>query len=353
MTNELQASASIKLSVCIATFNRAGFIGETLDAIVPQLNSEVELVVVDGASTDHTADLMMGYAARHREITYRREPQNCGVDEDFDKAVQFARGEYCWLLSDDDIIAADAISTVLNYLSDSPQLVVVNAEIRTRELTGILKPNQLEIAEDRQFRGDQEQEFFATTAAYLTFIGAVVIRREIWLSRDRASYFGSQFIHVGVIFQPPPLAHSKIIAKPLIRIRYGNALWTARAFDIWMEKWPLIVWSIARFDESAKKAVVARHPAQSIRFLLWYRALGAYGKREYQSLVSRKRPHHPLAGAIAVLPARASNAAVALYLLVRHHSNMRVMLYDLFRSQCSSAITRWSARRFQFPGTER
>lgn len=37
----------IKLSICIATFNRAAFIGATLDSIISQATEEVEIVVVD------------------------------------------------------------------------------------------------------------------------------------------------------------------------------------------------------------------------------------------------------------------------------------------------------------------
>ena len=46
------------LSICIATHNRADYIGETLDSIIPQLTDEVEIVVVDGASTDATRTVM-------------------------------------------------------------------------------------------------------------------------------------------------------------------------------------------------------------------------------------------------------------------------------------------------------
>ena len=36
------------LSICIATYNRARFIGETLDSIIPQVTPAVEIVIVDG-----------------------------------------------------------------------------------------------------------------------------------------------------------------------------------------------------------------------------------------------------------------------------------------------------------------
>ena len=41
-----------KLSICMATYNRGKFIGLTLDSIMSQMRSDVELIVVDGASPD-------------------------------------------------------------------------------------------------------------------------------------------------------------------------------------------------------------------------------------------------------------------------------------------------------------
>ena len=49
----------IKLSICIATYNRGAFISETLDCILTQIEPGVEIVVVDGASADNTSDVMV------------------------------------------------------------------------------------------------------------------------------------------------------------------------------------------------------------------------------------------------------------------------------------------------------
>lgn len=344
----------MKLSVCIATFNRAAFIGQTLDAIVPQLTPEVELLVVDGASGDDTAEVMAQYVLRHPQVVYRREAENSGVDRDFDKAVQYARGDYCWLLSDDDILVDDAIATVLEALVDEPALVVVNAEVRSKDLSVLLKPSQLALPADRDFSMQQHESLFTAAASYLSFIGAVVIRRAAWLARERSPYFGSLFIHMGIIFQPPEIGPARIIARPLIRIRYGNAMWTARGFEIWIDKWPRLVWSFEQFGVAARAAVSPRHPATSLKTLLHYRAIGAYGPGEYQALLAGgKRPHHRLARAVAALPARAVNAAVALYCLARRHADSRTMLHDLVRASCASSVTRWVARRFRFPEMER
>ncbi len=49
------------LSICIATYNRAEYIGETLESIIPQVTDEVEIVIVDGASTDNTSSVVKHY----------------------------------------------------------------------------------------------------------------------------------------------------------------------------------------------------------------------------------------------------------------------------------------------------
>lgn len=344
----------MRLSICIATFNRAGFIGETLDAILPQLTRNVELVVVDGASVDCTAEVMADYVRRFPAIVYRRETENCGVDRDFDKAVQYANGDYCWLMSDDDILVADAIATVLGRLADEPELVVVNAEVWSKDLSVTLKPRQLAVSADCDFGPQDHERLFAASASYLSFIGAVVIRRATWMGRERTRYFGSLFIHVGVIFQPPQIGYAKIIARPLIRIRYGNAMWTARGFEIWIDKWPNLIWSFAQFTAETRSGITARHPANSLKVLLHYRAIGAFGRAEYRSMLAdRRRPHHSLARAVAALPARVVNAALALYCLGRRHADARMMLHDLVRASCASSLAQWVARRFRFPEMEK
>lgn len=343
----------MKLSVCIATFNRAGFIAQTLESIVPQLTAGVEIVVVDGGSSDHTPAVMAGLVRNCPAIAYHRERENQGVDRDFDKAVGYASGQYCWLLSDDDLLVPGAIAAVLSRLADEPDLLIVNAQIRTRELAGVLKSNQLELEADCDLNGAEQERLLALAGRYLSFIGAVVIRRAAWLARERAAYYGSQFIHVGVIFQAPPLARVRIVAQPLIQIRYGNASWSARGFDIWVRRWPGLIWSFAQYSDRARAGITARFPARSAKTLLWYRAIGAYGPAECRTLQAGREPYHPLAALLARVPARLANAGVAAYLYARRHADAAVLLYDLVRAGCASAAARWAAKRFRFPETER
>ena len=54
-----------KLSVCIPVYNFGSFLGQTLDSILLQLTNDVEVLVVDGASTDNTSQTMVQWMARY------------------------------------------------------------------------------------------------------------------------------------------------------------------------------------------------------------------------------------------------------------------------------------------------
>ena len=158
-----------KLSICVATYNRGKFIGETLDSILCQSMQGVEIVVVDGASPDNTPEVMAPYLSAHPEIRYFREQENSGVDRDYDKAVAYATGEYCWLMTDDDLLRPGAVSRVLERIDGSPDLVVVNAEVRNYDFSIVLQERILDFSGDREYGAEDGEKFFSE-AAGLSFV---------------------------------------------------------------------------------------------------------------------------------------------------------------------------------------
>ncbi|TAK97862.1 MAG: glycosyltransferase, partial [Verrucomicrobia bacterium] len=215
----------IQLSICIATLNRAAFIGETLESIVTQLTDEVEIVVVDGASTDQTGEIVKSFAARFPRLRYLRLEQKGGVDQDYCKTVDMARGEYCWLFPDDDLLKPGAVAAVLAATRKNYSLIVVNAEVRSVDLSACLQPSRVRFTEDRIYATEApaRNQLLADVGNYLSFIGGVVIRRDIWNQREKERYLGTVFIHLGVLFQSPLPGNALAIAHPWITIRYGNA----------------------------------------------------------------------------------------------------------------------------------
>lgn len=327
-------SENIKLSICIATLNRAAFIGETLDSIVSQVTDEVEIVIVDGASTDNTEEVVKGYQKKHACIRYFRLAAKGGVDRDYSRAVEWARGRYCWLFSDDDILLPGAIHAVLGSIERNYGLILVNSEIRSVDLSKVLKPCALGQREDRVYRAEDAEALFTDVASYLSFIGCVVIQKSLWDARDKESYFGTLFVHMGVIFQAPLACETLVLAKPFIAIRYGNAMWSGNSFGISLFKWPDLIWSFSAYSDRAKQAVSVREPWRSAAKLLIFRARGAYGPKEYEQFLAPRmnsRWSRLVAQMIARLPGTLVNLALCLYFSVfrRLHENAEIQLLDL------------------------
>ena len=250
---------AVKLSVCIATLNRAAFIGTTLDSILAQLTDDCEVVVLDGASTDDTERVMSEYQARFARLRYIRQVTNNGFDQDYDRVVELARGKYCWLMTDDDLFKPGAVAAVLAALDRSPSLVVVTTEIRDLSLSRVLQHRWPDFASDRVYGPSEMDRLFVEVGGAL-YCNAFIVDREMWLARERQRYYGSLHIYMGVIFQQPLPADTVVIAEPLISHRLGNAHTFSAVFDevVWV-KWPTVVESLA-LSKSAKSKVYSAQP---------------------------------------------------------------------------------------------
>lgn len=283
---------SVELSICIPTLNRAAFIGETLDSIVSQLESSVEVVIVDGGSKDDTEAVVKSYVDRFPYIRYIRRGEdaaatNAGFDRDCSYAVEVSGGTHCWLMTDDDILRPRAVAQVLAKIREDHDIVILSCQVRDLQLREVIVESRPGFVQDRVFTAAEWDEFFSRVVVHLTFVGAVVVRRSLWLSRHADKYFGSGFVHVGVLFCAPISGSAVVLAEPLIVIRNGNGQWNARAFDIFMLRWPQLLWSFEGVSDTAKQAVTPREPWQLMRVLLLQRAFGRYSVREFEMVRDR------------------------------------------------------------------
>jgi abequosyltransferase len=264
-----------KVSLCIATMNREAVFGETLASIGSQITAAWEVVIVDGSAGDGTRRLVEAERARLPALTYERRPP-AGFDRDYDRAVELSRGEYCWLFTDDDVLRPGALAAVLAAVASGPDCVIVNAEVRDPGLRIVLESRRLRLDADRRFAPGQFEAFVATIlqSDYLSYVGAMVIRREVWDARDRARHFGTDFMPVGLLLQAPLAGHAIVIAHPWIAIRYGVALWLRRGFEIWMLRWPRMIWETDALGEATKRAATPREPWRDLKRLAVFRAHG-------------------------------------------------------------------------------
>lgn len=325
-----------RLSIVIATYNRAAFIGETIASIIPQLTPSTELVVVDGASPDDTSGVVAGCFAGRSDCRYVRLKEKGGVDQDYAKAIELAAGEYCWLMTDDDILLPRAVEQVLKATERGPDFVVVNSQVADERLSEMLIERRLRLDADRFFSPDETDSLFALAGDLLTFIGGVVVRRDFWTARDPRPYFGSEFVHVGVLFQLPIERAALVLAEPLVRIRYGNAQWSERAFDVWMMKWPALVWSLPDVSDQSKSAVTPREPWRHFGRLLDFKARGAFTLTAFRNCLAHLAmpiTYRLGALALAAFPDRLFNSLATWWFNPRRRPESRMTRLELRRSR--------------------
>lgn len=311
--------SGIILSICITTRNRVSFLVETLSDLLGQATAEVEIVVLDAASGDGTRQAAEALAAGNASLSYQRRETNQGIDRDYASAADLARGNYVWFMSDDDLLAQGSVEKVLHACRKGYALIVVNAEDWNADFSEQLGGSRLPIQEDREFHCDRFVELFETVGHFLSFIPGVVVRKEIWSSREKEPYFGSFFAHLGVLFQAPLPGSALVIAEPLVHIRNGNVSWSGRSFEIWMVRWPSLVTSLEALPESSRRKVADPEPWRNTAKLIEYRAMGAYSLEEYRKWIA---PRHPsalfraLAIAVAITPGALVNSLCLGYFLL-------------------------------------
>jgi hypothetical protein len=246
------------------------------------------------------------------------------------------------MMSDDDVLTPGAAAEVLGHCREGFDLIIVNAEDRDGELGEILGEKRLPFPEDRVYRPPDSDRFFSDAANHLSFIPCVVIRRAFWLSRARGPYYGSLFVHVGVIFQDRLPGNALVVARPLVSVRNANVSWAARSFEIWMFKWPELIWSFNGFSDRIKASVLPREPWRGLKALLIHRAMGSYSLEEYRRWISPRAATwswKALAWAVGAAPGHMVNALALLFCVLLYKNN-RIPRFNLSNSRFSLTRSR-------------
>jgi GT2 family glycosyltransferase len=92
------------VAVVVVTYNRRQLLGELIESLLAQNRPPDAIIVVDNASSDYTAELMVELAHRHPVIEYLRQSHNLGGSGGFHQGVKraYERGfDWMWLMDDD------------------------------------------------------------------------------------------------------------------------------------------------------------------------------------------------------------------------------------------------------------
>jgi glycosyltransferase involved in cell wall biosynthesis len=95
-----------KVSVIIPTYNKARYIGRTVDSVLKQTYPNIEIIVVDDGSTDHTSDVLSQYQST---VSHIWQP-NQGPSAARNTGLNASSGDFLLFLDSDDIVTPDKLA---------------------------------------------------------------------------------------------------------------------------------------------------------------------------------------------------------------------------------------------------
>src|ERR1700722_139322 len=118
-----------RISVVVAFFNNEDDLGDCLDSIAAQSFADLEVIMVDDGSTDHSAQIARAKAAADPRFTLL-QPGHGGPGGARNRGVERARGEFLAFVDGDDVLPANAYELLLHALEQSGSDFVSGAVFR-------------------------------------------------------------------------------------------------------------------------------------------------------------------------------------------------------------------------------
>ena len=203
----------MKISIITVAFNAAHTIADTLESVAVQTHPDIEHIVVDGASTDSTLEIVERHGKRVARLI--SEPDH-GIYDAMNKGLGLATGDVIGFLNADDVYADNGVLERVSAIMEKQKL---DALFGDAEFVNQARPNQ----PLRRYRSDR---FRPERIAW----GWMPAHPALFLKRDLYERFGTFRTHyriagdfelVARMFHGDTLTY-RYIPEVLVRMRTGG-----------------------------------------------------------------------------------------------------------------------------------
>lgn len=115
------------VSICIPTYNRASMVGKAIESALAQTYTNIEVLVVDNASTDGIETLIGTYS--DIRIKFFKNKENLGLFGNFNRCIELAQGKYVHILHSDDFIGPEFTGTCVGFLEQHADVAMTFGSI--------------------------------------------------------------------------------------------------------------------------------------------------------------------------------------------------------------------------------
>lgn len=121
----VQANSEPLVTIGLPTYNRPAGLKKCLDYILVQTHKNLEIIISDNCSTDDAVQqIIQEYAAKDNRIKAFRQPENIGLEENFNFVYAKATAGFFTWMSDDDHFDANYIAECVAVLQNDPELIL-------------------------------------------------------------------------------------------------------------------------------------------------------------------------------------------------------------------------------------
>jgi glycosyltransferase involved in cell wall biosynthesis len=197
----------ISISVVTTSFNQAAYLEQTLTSVQAQSYPALEHIVVDGASTDGTLNLLAGKCDdRWAHLHWVSEPDG-GQTQAMNKGLRMAKGDIIGWLNSDDLYRPGCFEAVARVFKEHPEVDVLYGDYTIIDKDGRHLCERREIEPSRLVLFYHHILFIPTTA---TFFRRRIFDEGYWLDESlqyamdheffvRLAIAGFQFLHVSAL----------------------------------------------------------------------------------------------------------------------------------------------------------
>ncbi len=131
-----------RVSIILPTYNGAASISTAITSVLTQSYTDFELIIINDASTDTTAQVLADWAQKDSRILVITNPQNLKLVATLNRALQYAKGTYIARIDDDDVwVDSHKLDVQVSRLDQDPSLVLIGTQFATIDGSGnIMRP---------------------------------------------------------------------------------------------------------------------------------------------------------------------------------------------------------------------
>lgn len=177
-----------KISVIIPAYNVQHYLKRCLDSILTQTLDNIEIIVVNDASTDKTLLIAQEYAVHNENLTVINNVANQGQSIARNRGIEVARGEYLYFIDSDDFLDRDSLTTCYAYAKElDADMVAFDAKVLYEDdFVGTFSPDydrsyKLKDISNKLIDSDTYIRYLNKNNALQTSVCLYIIRRELLL----------------------------------------------------------------------------------------------------------------------------------------------------------------------------